>query len=158
MRYYVAIAIAIAIAIGGFASAGQPTKRPTDAQRGKELYDRHCVQCHGSSNLGDGPATTALVHEVPNLQGQTATDDAAVKIVVRGKNAMPGFETSFDSADATRVLRHMAGLGSTPAALRTTPEVPEEGDKVAEDANAMGDQGEQGDQGDEGDAQNPSNE
>jgi len=142
MRYHVTIGLVLTLGIATLASAGQPTKRPTDAQRGKELYERHCVQCHGASNQGDGPATVALVHEVPNLQGKTSTDDAAVKIVTRGKNAMPGFETSFDAADARRVLKHMAGLGSKEA-KKPEPE-PEEPNPE--------------DEGDEGDAQIPGEE
>ncbi len=93
------------------AAAKQPTKRPTDEERGEELYRRHCVACHGVRNGGQGPATTALVHPVPALQGKVTTKNDHVHVVLKGKGAMPGFEASFDRPDAVRVLKYMRSLG-----------------------------------------------
>ena len=93
------------------AIGGQPTKRPSDEERGRVLYERHCWQCHGERNRGDGPATSALVHRVPNLSGQTKVDEDSTTLVLRGKSAMPAFEASFDTADARRVVKFMASLG-----------------------------------------------
>lgn len=90
------------------ALAEQPTKRPTDEERGKELWERHCTACHGPGNRGDGPATEALVVDVPDLRGKVRTDDATIKLLLRGRGAMPGYETSFDKNDARRVLKYMA--------------------------------------------------
>jgi mono/diheme cytochrome c family protein len=36
---------------------------PTDVTRGKAVYERHCVSCHGSGGWGDGP--NALVLRIP---------------------------------------------------------------------------------------------
>lgn len=92
-------------------SAKAPSnKRPTDEERGQELYDRHCFQCHGARVDGQGPATTALVRPVPSLVNAVKVDDATVQVVLRGKGVMPAFETSFDRADARRVLQHMKRL------------------------------------------------
>ncbi len=33
---------------------------PSDVIRGKTLYARHCLECHGSSGRGDGPAAASL--------------------------------------------------------------------------------------------------
>ncbi len=89
------------------AFADQPTERLSDAARGEELWERHCSACHGPSNRGDGPATEALVVDVPDLRGKVKVDDATLKLVLRGNGGMPGYETSFDKADARRVLKHM---------------------------------------------------
>lgn len=97
------------------AEAAQPTKRPTDEERGEELYRRHCVSCHGVRNGGQGPATTALVHPVPALQGKVTTQKDHIHVVLKGKGAMPGFEASFDRQDAVRVLKYMRSLGPTKA-------------------------------------------
>ena len=85
-------------------------KRPSDAARGEELYERHCLACHGVRAAGDGPATTALVAEVPDLQGKVKADKATIDIVIGGRGPMPAFEPSFDASDAKRILRHMAKL------------------------------------------------
>lgn len=98
------------VVIAGIAYAGRPTKRLSDDDRGKQLYDRHCVQCHGAKGAGDGPAAAALVHPVPDLRDGKLTftnREAKAAVVLDGKNAMPSFETSFDRYDARRVLRWM---------------------------------------------------
>lgn len=94
------------LVVGAFAE--QPNKRPSDEERGKELWERHCTACHGPANRGDGPATEALVVEVPDLRDQVKINDAMMKLVLRGRGAMPGYETSFDKNDARRVLKYMA--------------------------------------------------
>ena len=81
------------------APAGQPTKRPTDLDRGQELWDRHCWQCHGATNEGNGPATASLVHTVPNLVDRIVVSDELARLVLRGIGAMPGYEQSFDLHD-----------------------------------------------------------
>jgi len=98
--------LAAMLVSGAFAE--QPTKRPSDEERGKELWERHCTACHGPANRGDGPATEALVVEVPDLRDQIKVNDAMMKLVLRGRGAMPGYETSFDKNDARRVLKYMA--------------------------------------------------
>lgn len=97
------------------AAGEQPTKRPTDEERGKELYQRHCEACHGGWARGHGPATQALVRPVPDLEGKVKADDTTIMVVMRGKGAMPSYEQTFDRFDAKRVLQHMSKLkGPTP--------------------------------------------
>ncbi len=133
-RSSLAIALIVAVSAASSVRAEPPTKRPTDVQRGRELYDRHCFQCHGRNNDGDGPATLALVHPVPALGGKIKTDDAAVLLVLRGQRAMPGFEASFDRADARRVLKHMTKLGTKGGTPPPEPE-PEEEEEEEEAAD-----------------------
>jgi mono/diheme cytochrome c family protein len=126
VRWFVAVTL-----LAGVAWAADP-KRPTDEQRGKELYERHCVACHGASAAGDGPATASLVVKVPDLQGAVKTDKESIELVRFGKGAMPAFEASFDNEDARRVLLHMSKVhegGSKPAAPEPpTPAPAPEGD------------------------------
>ncbi|MCA9489007.1 MAG: cytochrome c [Myxococcales bacterium] len=119
----------------GVALAGQPTKRPTDEQRGKELYERHCLACHGARGAGDGPATEALVVPVPDLMGKVKADPATVDVVEIGRGTMPSFRPSFDAADARRVLMYMAKLDQTPDEPAPAEEPPSEDDEApVEDA------------------------
>lgn len=107
------------------AGAAQPTKRPTDEDRGRELYERHCNACHGPDARGKGPATEALVAEVPNLKGKVRADDATVTVVQEGKGPMPAFEATFDVADTKRVLQWMAKLPFETAPATPAPPKPE---------------------------------
>jgi len=96
------------------ALAGQPTKRLSDDERGKQLWERHCQACHGPGNRGDGPATEALVAPVPDLRGKVKADDATIKLVLRGRGSMPAYEATFAEprGDARRVLAYMGKVHS----------------------------------------------
>lgn len=96
--------------VASLALAGkQPSKRPTDAERGEELYERHCLACHGAGARGDGPATAALREDVPAVRDFEITSEL-LDVVVGGRNLMPAFGDTFDRVDARRVLKHMAKL------------------------------------------------
>ncbi|MCB9672728.1 MAG: cytochrome c [Alphaproteobacteria bacterium] len=103
--------------------AGQPTKRPTDEERGEELYRRHCAACHGAANDGQGPISAALVAPVPALAGQVKADDPTAVLVLKGRGAMPAYEATFDKLDAIRVLKFMMAL-SAEAPMSATPGKP----------------------------------
>jgi mono/diheme cytochrome c family protein len=119
------------------ALAAQPTKRPSDADRGKELWGRHCASCHGATNHGDGPATAALVVPVPDLAGKVVADKPTADVVLNGKGTMPGFEASFDREDAKRVLQHMASAHA-PAPEPAPPAPPPEAEAPAEEGPGPG--------------------
>jgi len=111
-----------------FAASGN--RRPSDAERGQELYDRHCMACHGDDGRGQGPATADLVQPVPSMEGVVtkASVNGQVATVLTGKGLMPGFEASFDRYDARRVLRHLAKVAGAPA----TPPEPKPADSPVE--------------------------
>lgn len=111
----------------------QDKKRPTDEQRGKELYDRHCLACHGATNRGDGPATGALVFPVPDLQGKVDAGKPGTDMVLYGSGPMPAYEATFDLEDAKRVLKYMAVVHTKPPPAPAKPAAaPPVGPKPAE--------------------------
>ncbi len=123
----------VAVLIAGVALAAKPaaSKKPTDEKRGEELYERHCVQCHGPQAAGDGPLAAQLKSPVPNLRGKLPEKDfeRIAKVVASGKGMMPGFSASFDDADAKRALKHMAKKGkekqkSAPKPKEPAPDAP----------------------------------
>jgi high-affinity iron transporter len=116
------------------AGSKMPTKRPSDADRGEELYLRHCVQCHGPTGAGNGPAAAAMVRPVPDLRGKLdkANRELQVSVVMKGRGAMPGFGTSFDEHDARRLLKYFETLAVEGAPLIPEPPV-EEPEPVEED-------------------------
>lgn len=72
------------------ASAGQ--EHP-----GEEAYRQHCTICHGQQGKGDGPAASAFDPSPPDFTAPESvvllTDDELLEIVVKGRRAMPAFET-----------------------------------------------------------------
>jgi len=125
-----------------------PKRVPDGRARGEELYNRHCVACHGDQGAGDGPMTAALVAEVPTLAEALPEPEieALVPSVMVGKGAMPGFARAFedlyphggDFKDAARdVLRYMKSLSGEP--VQVEPEGPITQEEVDEEAEAARD-------------------
>jgi mono/diheme cytochrome c family protein len=117
LRTIQTLLVAIALALPGSVGVAASPKRPSDAERGRELYERMCVSCHGSGARGDGPATVGLVVPVPDLSGklpETSIEDL-IKVVLEGRATMPGYSATIDTYDARRVLRHMSKLAQNPA-------------------------------------------
>jgi mono/diheme cytochrome c family protein len=55
------------------AALGWPTmlpaqEYPSDLGRGKAVYERHCLSCHGTNGAGDGPAAASLRVAPANFQ------------------------------------------------------------------------------------------
>lgn len=126
--------VPLLLLVAGIAYAARPTKRLSDEDRGKLLYERHCVQCHGPTAAGDGLAASALVKAVPNLRdGKLSTDmDANQAVVLNGRGVMPGFQASFDEYDARRVLRWMKKLADGPVVPESEAKTPLVGDEKAD--------------------------
>jgi len=122
------VVIVAVVGVVGIASAAKSSKRLSDDERGKQLYERSCIQCHGPGGAGDGPATAALVHPVPDLRGKIGTDDGTVEemaqIVINGRGTMPGYEMSFDKYDARRVVRYLAKVSLDPSIKAAPPPKP----------------------------------
>jgi mono/diheme cytochrome c family protein len=90
--------------LGKAVSAGQPTKRPTDVERGEELYIRDCAACHGATGEGSGAAGLAA----PALVGVAWEKKTTVPIILEGRGDMPGFSAVMDKHDARRILTWLA--------------------------------------------------
>lgn len=144
VRKVVAIAVALTVtwAASGAASAKEwPSKAPSDHDRGRELYVRHCLACHGPKGAGDGPLAIALGGAVPDLHegyGKRPFDDL-VRVTLRGKGAMPAFEVAFDKADAERVVRYLGKLGQSDEEAKVDePDADEGGADEDDDADVGG--------------------
>ena len=116
------------LALGWPATAGQPTKRPTDVEKGESLWERSCWQCHGERAAGDGPAAAALPGGVPSLVGQVPEErwDALVQVIMTGRGPMPAFAEELDKRDARRILKYLNKLEEEP------PEDEEDEDRPGE--------------------------
>lgn len=93
-------------------------RRASEAKRGKQLYERHCLSCHGANAHGDGPAVPSLVVPVPDLAGWVTAKNLSTqsKVVLRGQGSMPAFEASLTESQALTVLKHVIRLLDQPEA------------------------------------------
>jgi mono/diheme cytochrome c family protein len=54
------------------ATSSAVSGQETDAEAGRDLYARYCVQCHGIDAKGDGPMADMLAIDTPDLTALTA--------------------------------------------------------------------------------------
>jgi mono/diheme cytochrome c family protein len=96
------------------------------AERGRVVYDKWCVGCHGDTGEGDGDAAAFLNPMPRNFQsghfkfrstpsGQLPTEEDLMHVVTCGLagSAMPGFPLvpEQDRRDVVAYVRHLIALG-----------------------------------------------
>ena len=82
-------------------------------ERGKNLFQTHCVVCHGPGGKGDGPAAAGLKPKPPNLvkmAGHHPDGDIAWKIA-KGRGPMPGWEKDISEEDIWHLTNFIQNLG-----------------------------------------------
>ena len=90
--------------------ATQLTKMDVDAvQRGKKIFEKNCLACHGATGRGDGPMARKLKIRPANLRklAPTTPNSYLVMQIQRGKGNMPKWEdilTPEQSADISHYL------------------------------------------------------
>lgn len=58
IRYALVVSLVVSLAAACGSAAAQDF--PPDSTRGKAVYERHCLACHGRGGWGDGPDAAAL--------------------------------------------------------------------------------------------------
>ncbi len=85
---------------------------PESVRQGKDLFQKHCVLCHGQSGHGDGPAAAGLKTKPPNLVEAGAHDpegELAWKIET-GRAPMPGWKGTLTQNQIWDVVSYIQSL------------------------------------------------
>jgi DMSO reductase family type II enzyme heme b subunit len=103
--------------------------------RGKELYDKWCVECHGETGAGDGAAATRMLPRPRDFtravfqvrttaSGELATDEDLRRVIDEGMpgTAMPGWRSRLNAADRDAVIAYLKTFstfweGATPQSV-----------------------------------------
>ncbi|MBI3629406.1 MAG: cytochrome c [Candidatus Rokubacteria bacterium] len=97
-----------------------PTVAQANGEKGKTLYGKYCVACHGESGKGDGPAGAALKPKPRDLTDKAYMDsvkDEYLAAIIQkggpavGKSAlMPAWGAMLKDDDVRDVVEFIKGL------------------------------------------------
>lgn len=92
---------------------------PPDLVRGKVVYERHCLKCHGPAGRGDGPAADSLTVPPANFhrfQSFLKSDEELLRTIEHGIVFSPmhswrGQLTDEEMQDVVAYIRHLSQQG-----------------------------------------------
>jgi mono/diheme cytochrome c family protein len=83
-------------------------------RRGKEVYENHCIVCHGPTGAGDGPVVARGFPAPPSLLAPKARaypDGRIFHVVTVGQNrVMPSYAASLEPRDRWAVVFYVRAL------------------------------------------------
>ena len=78
--------------------------------RGREIYTKECVSCHGEKARGDGPGVKDLEVKPGDLSDPHSvahSDGALFWKITEGRKPMPSFAESYSDEDRWNVINHI---------------------------------------------------
>ncbi len=82
---------------------------PAAAARGKVLYEKNCLECHGATGVGDGPLALNQLYKPSNLR-KTAAAVPYFKFFMtfsQKQGAMPGWKSGMSDAERDDVAEYI---------------------------------------------------
>lgn len=92
--------------------AAKPKAFKPSLKKGKLVYKKNCLMCHGAKGKGDGPAGKALkARDFSKGKFKYGSKDAdLIKIIKKGKGSMPAYKKMSDK-DLKNVIHYIRSLG-----------------------------------------------
>jgi mono/diheme cytochrome c family protein len=89
---------------------------PGNPVKGKTIYERLCVTCHGAQGKGDGPAgpmMTPRPADFTSAKIKSKPDSELLKSIQDGRppTTMPGFQEQLSAQQLSDVLAYIRSLG-----------------------------------------------
>jgi mono/diheme cytochrome c family protein len=109
--------LALWLLIGmGFVSQAPAQDFPADLTRGKAVYERHCLRCHGAGGWGDGPDAARLTVRPANFHrfnSYLKSDEELLRTIEHGivfspMHAWQGQLTETDMQDVLAYIRFLS--------------------------------------------------
>ena len=144
VRYVCATAATVLVAV----AFSQMSARLDAQPRGKNVYDAHCVECHGESGRGDGPSAayltphprdfTSAKYKIRSTEsGSVPTDEDLMQSVRQGLygTAMPAWARILSDVEIADVVAYLKGLSpqfaTTPRPVTVGAGVPSSPESIA---------------------------
>lgn len=149
------VLVPVACALGWALNAAAPAAQqpPASVSRGQAVYEKHCVECHGTSGKGDGPASFLMIPRARDFTtgdykirstetGNLPTDADILRSIRQGLagSAMPAWDSIISDDDITAVAAYVKSFSPrfaaepAPQAVALPPEIPSSGESIARGA------------------------
>lgn len=79
-----------AVLLGLFLSHSSPVEAAGDPMKGKALYEKHCLVCHGPQGKGDGPAGRLLKPPPPDFTSAASQKKSETELMLVVEDGKPG--------------------------------------------------------------------
>jgi DMSO reductase family type II enzyme heme b subunit len=102
------------------AAAAPPALQAQEVERGRQLYDTWCAECHGFDGAGEGAAATYMMPRPRDFtlgtyqirttaNGELPTDEDLARVIERGMpgTAMPGWQSKFSDAEVADLVAYI---------------------------------------------------
>ena len=101
--------------LGVVLTAGTTETVSGDIEKGQEIYNKYCAECHGKEGRGDGPRASRLAPRPGNLISaatSTKTDRELLRTITNGvaRTAMRGWKDQLTEEDRLNVLAFIRSL------------------------------------------------
>ena len=118
MTRYVSLSVVVSFAMGtwlwiSIAQSGG------DSAKGRPLYEKHCLLCHGPQGRGDGPQGQLMSPPATNFrspESKRKPDDVLLKAIREGHpdTAMTNWDLELSEEDMTNILAYIRNLSGRP--------------------------------------------
>ena len=90
---------------------------PEALRKGRALFQRHCIACHGEKGRGDGPAGAEAADLTDRATQQRLSDGEIFWKISTGRKkdgemAMPSFARQLGPQDRWKLVRFVRSLGA----------------------------------------------
>ncbi len=122
-RVYLTVAVSFGVGlwIAGLSvlHAGTDPVSGGDAAKGRPVYEKYCLLCHGPQGRGDGPQGQLMKPPATNFkspESKSKSDAVLLKAIQEGhpKTAMTSWELELSEEDMINVLVYIRSLSGGP--------------------------------------------
>ncbi len=81
--------------------------------RGSALFQKHCVECHGRTGVGDGPKSKDTSPAVPNLRSiKDPSDTHLYRQIAFGRQDMPTWEKKLNEKNLWDLVNYVQSINT----------------------------------------------